>query len=348
MRSRASFWLLGLLAGAALPAAAEVLPTLPTATAQVQQLPREYRVDGVVEAKHQATVSAQTSGVIQKLHFDVDDRVEQGTLLLELSSVEQGARAQRSRASVLEAQARAGEAQASYERVKGIYERKLTSKADLDKALAARNAAQAQLAAAQAQASEAEQERGYTAVRAPYSGVVTARHVQVGEAVQPGKPLMSGVSLDDLRVTAEVSQALAPLLRSGAAARIETAGLEPVASELITVFPVANPDSHAVRLRIELPRDSGLVPGMHVRVILQAGSQARLTIPESALAPRSEIRGVYVVEAQDKVRYRQVRVGERLTGGLVEILAGLQEGEQVALDPAAAAIRLKALAQPGK
>jgi RND family efflux transporter MFP subunit len=336
------------MAGSVLPAAADPLPLLATAAAQIQQLPREYWVDGVVEAKHQATVSAQTSGVIQKLHFDVDDRVEAGALLLELSSVEQGARAQRSRASVQEAQARAGEAQAAYARVQGIYERKLTSKADLDKALAARNAAQAQLAAAQAQVSESEQERGYTLVRAPYRGVVTARHVQAGEAVQPGKPLMTGVSLDNLRVTADVSQSLAQQLRAQAAARIEVDGMEPVASELITVFPVANPDSHAVRLRIELPKDSGFLPGMHVRVALQSGTQPRLTIPQSALAPRSEIRGVYVVGAQGDVRYRQVRPGERFAGGLVEILAGLQEGEQVALDPAAAVLRLKAMAATGK
>ncbi|MBK6377663.1 MAG: HlyD family efflux transporter periplasmic adaptor subunit [Xanthomonadales bacterium] len=77
---------------------------------------------------------------------------------------------------------------------------------------------------ARAQLSQVGQQMDYTVVRAPYSGIVTARHVQIGESVRPGQPLISGVSLKDLRVSVQVPQsAIAPIrnfaLRRGAAWR---------------------------------------------------------------------------------------------------------------------------------
>ncbi|MEJ1364189.1 MAG: efflux RND transporter periplasmic adaptor subunit, partial [Candidatus Sedimenticola sp. (ex Thyasira tokunagai)] len=62
---------------------------LETAVAEYHELPREYRLDGVVEAIHQSTVSAQTGGQIEEIFFDVDDYVEQGTMIVRLKDTEQ-------------------------------------------------------------------------------------------------------------------------------------------------------------------------------------------------------------------------------------------------------------------
>ncbi len=66
--------------------------SLETATAEYRELPREYRLDGVVEAVNRSTVSAQTSGQVEEVFFDVDDYVEQGTVIVRLKSTEQRSR----------------------------------------------------------------------------------------------------------------------------------------------------------------------------------------------------------------------------------------------------------------
>jgi RND family efflux transporter MFP subunit len=97
-----------------------------------------------------------------------------------------------SRAQIEQAQASLQNAQATYERTRQLFGQKFVSQAALDKAFADYRAAQAQLDAAAALGGQAATVRGFATVVAPYSGVVAQRHVELGELVTPGKPLMTG------------------------------------------------------------------------------------------------------------------------------------------------------------
>jgi RND family efflux transporter MFP subunit len=158
----------------------------PLAAAEMLTLPQEHILDGVVEAVNQSTVSAQTSGRVEDILVDVNDQVPAGTIILRLRDTEQRAALAQARASMEEAQARSQEAEAEYQRVRGIAERNLAAKAELDAATAARNAARARLDAARAGVDRTQEQLDYTIVKAPYSGIVLQRHVQIGETVQPG------------------------------------------------------------------------------------------------------------------------------------------------------------------
>jgi multidrug efflux pump subunit AcrA (membrane-fusion protein) len=93
-------------------------------------------------------------------------------------------------------------------------------------------------------------------------------------------------------------------------------------------------------VRIEFPQGvNGIYPGMFARAYFTLGDAKKMLLPEAAILRRSEVTGVYVVNG-DKVQFRQVRVGRATTGG-IEILAGLQPGERVALEPIKAGIYLK-------
>ncbi len=327
-------WLL--MAGAPLDAA-----ELATAAVESMDVVQEYRLDGAVEAVNQSTLSAQTAGQVKEVLVDVDDFVEQGAVVIRLKDTEQLARVNQAKASLQSANARLSEAQQEYQRIKGVYARKLVSKSAMDRATAALGTARADYKAAEAALKQAEEQLAYTRVTAPFTGIVTERHIQAGETAQPGRPLVSGLSLEHLRVNVDVPQSLVAAVRRHAKARLQLPSGDWVQAAGITVFPYADPASGTFRVRADLPVGTkDVFPGMLVKVAFDTGSQRHLMVPRQAVVHRSEVTGVYVLGAEGRWSLRHIRLGE-FKGDKVVVLAGLRAGEQVALDPVEAGVALK-------
>lgn len=315
---------------------------LPFATASVEldETPRERLLDGTVEAVNQATMSAQTAGRIAEVFFDVDDYVEPGQPIVRFTNVEQESALRQAQAALAEAEARANQANEEFRRVSGLFDTGSASKREYDQALAARDAARARVESARSSVRAAEQQLEYTLVRAPYAGIVTERHVEVGETVGVGQPLMSGLSLEALRVVVDLPQQVATRVREHKKAYVLTNEGRVEASD-VTIFPFAHAASNTFRVRLELPAGQfALYPGMFVKVAFVVGAAHRLLVPTAALLRRSEVTGVYVVDDAGNVRMRQVRVGGTFDSR-TEVLAGLREGERIAADPVKAGIYLK-------
>lgn len=315
-------------------------------TVEVQRVERasEFRLDGRIEAVNKATVSAQTSGRIVELPYDVDDYVPAGAVIVRFRDTEQQARLKQAQASLEEAVARNDQAQKELQRISGLVDEGLVSQSAFDSATAEAEAASARLEAARAAVNSAEEQLEYTRVRAPYAGIVTARHVQQGELAQPGQPLMSGLSLESLRVVVDVPQALIERVREGAELTVISPEGERITAEDISIFPFADEATHSFRLRADLPLadlegDVQLFPGMLVKAVFATGTRDVLVLPSAAIARRGEVTAVYV-RAKDEFRFRQVRIG-RSIDGMTEILSGLETGARVALDPTAAARQYK-------
>lgn len=311
------------------------------ATAERRLLAAEQVLDGIVEAVNQSTVSAQTAGRVETIMVDVNDFVPQGAPIIRIRNIEQRAGLEQAQANLREVQSRFLEAEADYNRIRNVYEKKVVTKAQMDASTASFAAAKARLEAAQAGVAQAKESLGYTIINAPYSGIVLQRHVQLGESVQPGKPLMTGFSLDDLRVVVNIPQRLIVPVRQFKQARVllPTHG-KSAPAEKLTFFPYADPQSNVFKVRVYLPKKiEGLYPGMFVKTAFQVGEAASLTIPRHALIQRGEVSAVYVVRER-QVWLRQVRPG-RTEDEKVEILAGLEPGEQVALEPIKAGVYLK-------
>ncbi len=320
--------------------AAQDLP-FATRTVAPQTIAVERRFDGTVEAVQQATVSSQVAGRIEAVLFDVDDLVEAGDVLVRFRNPEQQAEVDRAQANLREAEARTSETSAERERIQQVFARNLVSKSAMDKADAEYKAAQARLKAAQAALTQARERLEHTLVRAPYSGIVTQRHVETGETATVGQPLMSGLSLNRLRVSTQVPQAFINPIRRLTTARIELPAAAPVQSTEVTVFPYAEPGSHSFRVRVNLPEGlTGLYPGMLLKVAFTVAETEQLLIPTPAVVARSELTGVYVVADDGRLQFRQLRLGET-RGAETLVLAGLEAGETIALDPIAAGIALK-------
>ena len=333
------FWIFCfLLSGVVIAQAAE---RLDVASAQYREVAQTYSVDGLVEAVRQSTVSAQISGRVKEINFDVGDHVNKGQVILRIDEREAAQAVAGSQAQVLQAQANLNNAKAAYERAKQLFAQKFISQAALDKAQADYKVALAQAAASEAGAGQASLAHGYTAVIAPYSGVVAARLVEVGEMVMPGKHLMTGFDASEMRVLVSVPQDKLADIGAQPAAKVEIPSLKRwIEAASVTVQPVADARTHSTQVRAYLPaNETGIYPGMFVRVHFVTGKTSKLVIPASAVLRRSEVVAVYVMDEKGGMKLRQVRLGETLADGLIEVLAGLNPGEQVALDPVKAGMK---------
>ncbi|MBL3558661.1 MULTISPECIES: efflux RND transporter periplasmic adaptor subunit [Marinobacter] len=292
-------------------------------------------LDGVIEAVQQSTVSAQTSGTVQRLPYDVDDSVAAGDLIVQLEDSEQRSRLRQAQAGLEEAEAALSDAKQRFERIEAVHERGLVSRQEFDQARNTLAAARARVERAGAAVSEAREQLSYTRVMAPYGGILTERHVEVGESVNPGQPLLSGLSLEQLRVVVDLPQKYADLARTERQAEVTLADGRVLETGEMTFYPYANPQTHTFRLRMRLSEPNGsLFPGMLVKVGVPVASREALWVPASSLIQRSELRAVFVLNKENRPRLRQVRTGVRDNDRL-EILAGLGEGERVVTNPSA-------------
>ena len=152
---------------------------------------------------------------------------------------------------------------------------------------------------------------------------------------------MSGLSLEQLRVITFVPQTYAQSLREHGEVSITLPSGHALATKAITVFPYAEPTSHAFKVRIDLAAaEDALYPGMFVKVAIPIAQKTGLFIPASALVQRGELRALYVMNQANQPRLRQVRVGQVIAGE-IEILAGLHDGDLVVMNPAAALAQLE-------
>lgn len=328
---------------AAMLAAAGVVPaaraeggtgSLKTVTVQYREVPETYSVEGVVEATRQSTVSAQISGRVKQILFDVGDTVKKGQVILRIDQREAAQALSGSEARVMQAQAALQEAKVNYERARQLFAQKFISQAALDKAQADYQVALARAAASKAGAGRSRIAKGYTAVVAPYSGLVAKRLVEVGEMVNVGTPLMVGFDPTQMRVIVHVPQYKLADIGKHPDVSVELPSLHRwTEAKSVTVQPIADPRTHSTQVRINLSaNEAGVYPGMFVRAHFTVGKAKKLLVPTSAVLHRGEVVAVYVVGDKGRLSLRQVRLGETDGHGNVEVVAGLNPGETVAVN----------------
>lgn len=327
-------WVMGVSAGL-LSISLQAAEPLAVVQAQFREVAQTYSVEGVMEAVRQSTVSAQISGRVKEVNFDVGDTVKKGQVILRIDESETEQALVGSQAQVMQAQAALTQAKANYERSLQLFEQKYISQSALDKAKADFDMAKAQAAASEAGESQHALARGYASVVAPFSGVVASRLVEVGEMMTIGKPMMVGFDPSQMRVVVNVPQYKLEEIGTHPKVSVELTSLKRwVQAAAVTVQPSADARTHSTQVRITMPaNEKGIYPGMFVRAHFVVGKAKKLLIPASAVIRRSEVVGVYVVDEKGVARLRQIRLGEPSGEDEIEVLVGLNPGENVALDP---------------
>jgi RND family efflux transporter MFP subunit len=295
---------------------------------RVHAVDLSFPAESLVEAVQQATVGAQVAGRVLEVKADAGQRVKKGELLMRIDGRE-------AEEAMRAAEALYANAKVSYERTRSLVAQKFMSPAALDKARAELDAASANRAAAGAGQSHAS-------ILAPMSGIVARRHAEMGDMATPGKPLFTIYEPGSLRVTASVPQYRLKEMRGVKAARVEFPELGKwVDAQSVNVLPTADASTHVSQVRVALPDVPEATPGMFARVHFVIGQAEKLTVPASAVLRRGEVAAVYVQATDGRLSLRQLRLGERVGLGEIEVLAGLASGERVVNDPVQAGIQLK-------
>jgi RND family efflux transporter MFP subunit len=302
--------------------------SLPTIIARPHMVSQTFPVESLVEAVQQATVGAQISGRILEVRADAGQQVRKGEVLMRVDARE-------AEEAVRAADAQYANARLNYERNKSLKEQKFVSQAAVDKAKSDYDAATANRAAASASQSHAT-------VVSPMTGIVARRLAEMGDMATPGKPLFIIYEPGSLRVTASVPQYRLKEMRDVKAARVEFTELDKwVDATSVNILPTADASTHVSQVRVGLPAVPEATPGMFARVHFIIGQGDKLTVPARAVLRRGEVTAVYILNADNRLSLRQLRLGEVVGQGEIEVLAGLAAGEKVVTDPVKAGIQLK-------
>jgi multidrug efflux pump subunit AcrA (membrane-fusion protein) len=260
-------------------------------------------------------------------------------------------------ASKTAAEAQRALAEATFKRYQALLERQAVSLQEFDEArarqrvaeaeaeradrllqamIAKKNQVVARIEQAKAEVASAQVQAGYARLVAPISGVVTAKHADIGSLAAPGAPLLTIEDSARYRLEVAVEEAKVRDIRLGAAATvlIDALGGAELVGRVAEIVPAADPASRSYTLKIAVPMQTGLRSGLFGKARFRSGAREALTIPQSALAQRGQLTGVYVVDAANIARLRLLSLG-KTRGERVEVLAGLNNGELIIVEGAA-------------
>lgn len=313
-------------------------------TVQEVQIPQELTIVAQVMSKTLTQVSAQVSGRVNEIWVEAGDRVKAGDPLISLRGPEYHARVAQAQAGAAQAQANLTQVSADYERYRRLLKEGAVSPREFEAMEAKHRSAQAALAQARAQVQEAAAFRNYTLLTAPLTGVVAERRIAAGDLATPGQPLVTLYDPRELQVEGEVNDNYREHVKPRLPVRLEVPAADWQGKSTITeVFPISAPGSRTFKVRTGFLRVSGnqqggasaplqqpaFVPGMFARLYIELGKTQGLLIPKHAVQEIGQLTMVEVL-TEGRPSRRQVKLGRQI-GEQVEVLAGVQAGEQVIL-----------------
>lgn len=327
------------------PAAVGVIDLKGHAIPVISELP------GRVAATRISEVRARVSGILQERVFEQGALVKEGDVLYRIDPRLFKVRVSSAQATLRRAEATRDNAKVQLERQRMLRERNVASGIDYDTAAVNLAQAEADVALQQASLEEAKINLEYTEVRAPITGIIGGALVTEGALVTADGTSNLALIQQINPVYADFTQSAQDLLalrRAVTDGKLASPAPGQASVELVfdggdvyggkgkLLFSSANVDSTTgqVTLRAEFPNPNGdLLPGMYVRVrIEQAVRQGSITIPQrSVLRTQDGKAQVYVVEADDTAKLRDVQLGQALGQEWV-VESGLKEGEKVVVD----------------
>lgn len=308
-----------LLAVTSASPAAKPPPAVIVAEAHMQRLQDSIQALGTLRANEAVTLSATITDRISAIRFDDGDRVEQGQVLVEMTSAEE-------RAQLAEAQATVAEARAQFERLQSLVKQGTAAQSLLDEQRRNLDTARARLQAIESRLQD-------HLIRAPFAGVVGLRNISLGALVKPGDVI---TTLDDdhrLKLEFPIPATRLASIAPGQpiVATTPAYGDRRFEGRVSSIDSRVDPVTRSVLVRAVIPNPERLLkPGLLMQVALQGRARDAVVIPESAILPLGRENFVLVVVDGESlhVERRAVTLGAR-RAGIVEVRDGLGVGERV-------------------
>lgn len=293
-----------------------------------QEVPGQDLFIGSVESADRGVLAARIDGRIGRLAVKVGDQVKAGQLLLTINENTVNDRLAEAQGSRESAAARLDLAEKAYKRYAQLAKAEAVTPQEMDRVAAEHEEARQNWQAASAGVAQARTAVAYNRVTAPYGGMIAERLVESGSTVMPGTPLLvierSGIP----QARIAVPESLVGQIVVGEALQMEIPALRRTVSGIVTeIQPASDPATRSFAVKLSLPTDAALTPGLFLRAKRQAVAGSALLVPLSALVHRGQLTGVFVVETKI-LHLRLVKTGAQL-GDKVEILSGLTAGETI-------------------
>ena len=297
-----------------------------TIVAAQEAWPSTLSAIGTAAPVHGVTISADLPGVVERIAFESGQAVHEGDVLAVLDTRQE-------RAQLAAADAQRELARLNFERMQGLLNEKVISRAEFDQATADQRQAEAKMG-------EINSTIARKTIRAPFSGVLGLRRVNLGQYLSGGDPLVTLESLNPIYVNFGVPQQAASEVRAGRAVRASTDGPSPVdvSGRVTAVDSVVDDKTRNVQVQATFANPEGrLRPGMFVQTELVLGAaRSVIALPASAISYAPYGDSVFVVtdlKGDNGQTYKGVRQQFVTTGGTrgdqVAVIAGLKPGEEV-------------------
>lgn len=286
-------------------------------------------VPASIGARQATTISSRTLARITQITVRAGDTVTKGQLLLELERSDLESRLQQAAGKERSVTARLEEARQNLDRAEQLYERDLVAAAALDEARANHSALSADLANTKQVVREAEVAISYTEIRSPIDGRVVERFAEPGDTASPGDKLLALYNPMSMRVEAAVREGLAISLGLGQEVQVEIPVLDSVLTARIEeLVPAADPGSRSFMVKAQVDYSGRLLPGMYARMLIPAGTETLLLVPKDRVVDYGQLDIVWV-DHNGAVDRRFIRTGREIRPGVLEVISGLEEGEQI-------------------
>jgi membrane fusion protein (multidrug efflux system) len=294
-----------------------------TTVARAEEWPSTLTSIGSVTAVQGVTVSADLPGVVEKIYFESGRMVRAGDVLVKLDTRQEAAQ-------LAAAQSASALSRLNFDRMKGLRESGVIAQADYDRAVAG-------LQQDDAKVGEIRATIARKTIRAPFSGLLGLRQVNLGQYLSPGAPIVALQSMQPVYVNFSVPQQQVSHLQPGTEVRLTANSLQST-GKITAVDSVIDEATRNIQVQATFANmDGRLRPGMFVEARIDLGaSQPVLVLPASAISYAPYGDSVYVVgdmKGPDGKPYRGVRQQFVKLGGAkgdqVAVLSGLKPGQEV-------------------
>lgn len=289
---------------------------------------------GEIKAFYEAQIRARVNGYLRDWKYDIGARVKTGEVLATIDAPELDEQYEQAKGELAKAEAHAQLAKLTSKRWTALRAATVVSQQSVDEKGGDVAAKDADVAAARANVDRLKALKGFTEIRAPFSGVVTARRVDVGVLVGPGHPieLFNVADIHQMRVYVRVPQSLAARIKEGMKATLTLSQYpdRKFEAKVIATSQAIAPNSRTLLVQLLADNSSGvLFPGSFTEVHFELPQDPNLIrIPATALLFKDNQLYVASVDPEMKVVLRKISI-ERDLGGEVEVSSGVKPSDHV-------------------
>jgi RND family efflux transporter MFP subunit len=331
---------------------ADAAPSVDVVTVNYAPPSETVGYPGETRGWYQSTIYARINGYVGQWLVDIGDRVQKGQVLATIDTPDLDAQFQAAEHQLAMSQAQVDVVKANAEFAKTTYDRWKDSpkgvvseqerdekKAEYESSLAQMTSAQAKVSADQANVAQLSALESYKKVTAPFDGVITSRHIDIGDLVTAGSTsstssLYTMAQINEIRVFVDVPQKATAGMEIGVPATATAIQFpdKKFQGKITRTSNAIDPVTRTLQVEVDLDNPNLiLMPGMYVEVNFVMSHESLLRVPASALMFRSGGPQVAVVGSDGKIAFRDVRIAID-NGDYVEIGSGLSANEKVALN----------------